>query len=52
MVFLAEETIPIPGKDINSWIFDEVSYDENQTVSNSTPSVRGIRDFHVFYVNG
>lgn len=43
MVFLAEETIPIPQKDINSWIFDEVSYDENQAVSKPTPSVSGIK---------
>ena len=39
MVFLAEQTIPIPEKDINSWIFDEVSYEENQAVSSPTPSV-------------
>ena len=33
MVFLAEETIPVPAKDIVSWIFDDVPYDQDQPVS-------------------
>ena len=36
MVFLAEQTIPVPPKDIVSWIFDEVPYDQDQPVSNHT----------------
>ena len=49
MVFLAEQTIPVPHKDINSWIFDEVSYDQDQPVSNPTPSISGIEHFDVSY---
>ena len=33
MVFLAERTIPLPEKDILSWIFDEVPYNQDQPVS-------------------
>lgn len=40
MVFLAEQTIPIPTKDINSWIFDDVSYDPNKPVRFSLVSFR------------
>ena len=32
MVFLAKETIPVPTKDILSWIFDDVPYDPNKPV--------------------
>lgn len=32
MVFLAKETIPVPTKDILSWIFDEVPYDQHKPV--------------------
>lgn len=32
MVFLAQETIPVPTKDILSWIFDDVPYDEHKPV--------------------
>ena len=32
MVFLAEQNIPIPTKDINSWIFDDVLYDRKKPV--------------------
>ena len=34
MVFLAQQSIPIPGKDILSWIFDDVPYNQDQPVSN------------------
>lgn len=33
MVFLAEETMPVPAKDIASWIFDDIPYDQDQPVS-------------------
>ena len=36
MVFLAEQTIPLPEKDVISWIFDEVPYDQDQPVSTFT----------------
>ena len=49
MVFLAEQTLPIPHKDINSWVFDEVSYNENQTVSDLTPSISGNKQMNVPY---
>lgn len=32
MVFLADSTVPVPTKDINSWIFDDVPYDLNRPV--------------------
>ena len=47
MVFLAEQTIPIPQKDINSWIFDEVSYDQGQAVSTPKLSKSGVKHFDV-----
>ena len=49
MVFLAEQTIPVPQKDISSWIFDEVSYDQDQIVSDLTPSINGIQDLDMSY---
>ena len=36
MVFLAEEATSVPEKDIISWIFDEVPYDQDQPVSDHT----------------
>ena len=33
MPFLAEEHFPIPTKDILSWYFDDISYDQDQPVS-------------------
>jgi hypothetical protein len=33
MPFLAETILPIPNKDILSWIFDEPQYDEDKPVS-------------------
>lgn len=33
MPFLAEETIPIPNKDILSWTFDNPQYDQDKPVS-------------------
>lgn len=44
MVFLAEETLPVPAKDIVSWIFDDVPYDQDQPVSD--------RIFHHLDSNG
>lgn len=41
MVFLAERTIPVPEKDLISWIFDEVPYDQDQPVSIYTFCVSG-----------
>lgn len=35
MVFLAEQTVPVPTKDIISWIFDDLSYDGDKPVSTS-----------------
>ena len=32
MVFLAQETIPVPTQDILSWIFDDVPYDQHKPV--------------------
>ena len=32
MVFLAKETIPVPTKDILSWMFDDVPYDQHKPV--------------------
>ena len=32
MVFLAEDSIPVPTKDILSWIFDDVPYDQHKPV--------------------
>lgn len=32
MVFLAEQVLPIPQKDLISWIFDEVPYDQDQPI--------------------
>ena len=32
MVFLAKETIPVPTKDILSWIFDDAPYDQHKPV--------------------
>ena len=32
MVFLAKESIPVPTKDILSWIFDDVPYDQHKPV--------------------
>ena len=49
MVFLAEQTLPIPQKDINSWIFDEVPYDQDQAVSDPTSPVSGIQYVDVSY---
>ena len=47
MVFLAEKTVPVPNKDIISWIFDEVPYHQDQPVSvhaspTSSANTRGI----------
>ena len=36
MVFLAKRTISISRKDIISWLYDEVPYDQGQPVSNYT----------------
>ena len=36
MVFLAEETMPVPTQDILSWIFDDVPYDQDKPVSDET----------------
>lgn len=44
MVFLAEQTLPIPEKDILSWIFDEVPYNQDQPVSTSTLLFSGTKD--------
>ena len=33
MVFLAEEILPVPGKDTLSWVFDDLSYDPDKPVS-------------------
>jgi len=32
MPFLAQEHLPIPNKDILSWIFDEQAFDQDQPV--------------------
>lgn len=32
MVFLAEQTIPVPQTDLISWIFDEVPYDQDKPI--------------------
>lgn len=44
MVFLAERTIPIPEKDILSWIFDEVPYNQDQPVSTYILLFSGTKD--------
>ena len=36
MVFLSEHTVPVPEKDLVSWIFDHVPYDQDQPVSTDT----------------
>ena len=36
MVFLTERTVPVPEKDLISWIFDHVPYDQDQPVSTDT----------------
>jgi hypothetical protein len=33
MVFLAEKKVTIPTKDLLSWIFDDVPYDQHEPVS-------------------
>jgi hypothetical protein len=35
MPFLAEQSVPIPGKDILSWMFDEPRFDQEKAVSPS-----------------
>lgn len=39
MVWLAEETVPIPAKDILSWMFDDVPYDPDEPVPSSNLSL-------------
>ena len=39
MVFLAEETIPVPTKDILSWIFDDAPYDQHKPVCDAPTAV-------------
>ena len=36
MVFLAEQVVPVPAKDILSWIFDDLPYDGDTPVSFSS----------------
>jgi hypothetical protein len=35
MPFLAKQSVPIPGKDILSWMFDEPRFDQEKAVSPS-----------------
>ncbi len=39
MVFLSEQTIPVPTKDLVSWIFDELPYDADKPVSVSSANL-------------
>ena len=47
MVFLAEQIIPVPPKDLISWIFDEIPYDQDQPVSTRTFCIVEIKIFNV-----
>lgn len=47
MVFLAEQILPIPEKDILSWIFDEVPYNQDQPVSIYTLLFSGTKNWKV-----
>ncbi len=47
MVFLAEQTISVPHKDLISWIFDEVPYDQDQPVSTRTFCIVEVKTFNV-----
>lgn len=39
MPFLAQKHLPIPNKDLLSWMFDDPKYDLDQPVSTSTSKV-------------
>ena len=39
MVFLAKETIPVPTKDILSWIFDDVPYNQHKPVCDAPKTI-------------
>lgn len=43
MVFLADQVLPIPEKDLISWIFDEVPYDQDLPVSTRTFDILVLR---------
>ena len=55
MVFLAEHKVPVPEKDLVSWIFDHVPYNEDQPVSTdaqvSTHSLtRGLQGLNTLWL--
>lgn len=44
MIFQAEQTVPILRKNLVSWIFDEVPYDQDQPVNVPYFRVPGTND--------
>lgn len=44
MPFLAQQHLPIPNKDIISWMFDELPYDPNKRVRRPLESEGNITD--------
>lgn len=44
MVFRAEQTVTVPSTDLISWIFDEVSYDQDKIVGTQTFRNPGTKD--------